>query len=251
MFEALGIDIVSLGWQIVAFVALIFLLNRMLFRPVRQTLDERAQRIRESMEESERIKEQVVRSGEEYQARIAEAQRQVQEILSQAHEQARQEREELLERARDESQQVLQDARVQLEIERRDMSRAARQQVAGLAVLAAGRLIGETLDAEKHQELVEKQIAAMEEPLKELDRSLKGLSPAQVGAVQVRSATALSEETQQALRARMVGYLGREVEMSFQVEPGLIGGFVLQIGDQVIDLSVARKLSDLCRELAT
>lgn len=250
MFEALGIDLVSLGFQIVAFVVLIILLNRMLFRPIRKTLDERAQHIQDSMEEAERIKEQAVRADEEYEARIAEAQRQVQEILGQAHEQARQEREELLERARQESEQVRQDTRVQLEIERRDMARAARQQVAGLAVLAAGRLVGETLDAEKHQELLEREIAAMEEPLQELDRALSRLSPAQVGAVQVHSATTLGEETQRALRARIAGYLGRELEMSFQVEPGLIGGFVLQIGDQLIDLSVARKLSDLFHELA-
>ncbi|MBN1484646.1 MAG: F0F1 ATP synthase subunit B [Chloroflexia bacterium] len=250
MFEALGIDIVSLAWQIVAFVALIFLLNRMLFKPIRKTLDERATHIQESMQEAERIKEQAVQADEQYQSRIQEAHQQAQEIMGQAREQARQEREGLLEQAQQDAQQYIRDARVQLEMEQRDMARAARQQVAGLAVLAAGRLIGETLDPEKHQELVEREIKALAEPLQELEQALRGLSDRQVGIVEVKSALELEESTQARIRSLVVQHVGHEVEMSFQTRSTLIGGFVLQIGDQVIDLSVVRKLGDLFREMS-
>jgi len=250
MFESLGIDWVSLLWQIVAFIGLIFLLNMLLYRPIRRTLDERARRIQESMEEAERIKQQAVQADEQYSARLGEAQAQAQRIADEAREAARREREQILEEAQKERDSLLQEARAQIELERRDAARETRRQVAGLAVLAASRLIGENLDTEKHRRLVEQHVAALEEPLEELRQAVAGLPPEKIGTAHVRSAVPLAEEAQAAIRARLAGALGREVPVVFGLDPRLLGGFVLQLGDQVVDLSVARKLNDLFRETA-
>lgn len=250
MFESLGIDWVSLLWQIVAFIGLIFLLNMLLYRPIRRTLDERARRIQESMEEAERAKQQAIRADEQYNARLGEAQTQAQCIVDEAREQARQERERILEEAQRERDSLLQETRAQIELERRDAAREARRQIAGLAVLAASRLIGENLDTEKHRRLVEQHIAALEEPLEELRQAVASVPTEKIGTAHVRSAVPLTEETQAAIRARLAGALGREVSVVFGTDPRLLGGFALQLGDQVIDLSVARKLSDLFRETA-
>jgi F-type H+-transporting ATPase subunit b len=249
MFESLGIDLVSLLWQIVAFGGLILLLNLLLFRPLRKTLDARAQRIQESIEEAERVKQQAVQADEEFKKRMEEAQRQGALLIDQGREQGRQEREKLLEEAQAKTQQFLQDARVQLDLERRDAARETRRQVAGLAVLAAGRLVGETLDSEKHRRLVEQYAAELDEPLAELRSALTGVSAGQVSAAQVRSAVPLAEDTQAALRTQLTRAMGREMAVAFAADPRLIGGFVLQVGDQVVDLSVARKLNDLFREM--
>lgn len=249
MFGSLGLDPVALGWQIVAFIGLIVLLNRLLFRPIRKTMDERARRIEASMEEAERVKQQAIRADQSYQARIEEAQQQAQSLAEESRGQARQEREKILEQARAEAQQLLQDARTQFEMERRDAARETRRQVAGLAVLAASRLIGENLDTEKNRRLIEQNLVALDQPLEELNLALASLPPEKILAAQVRSATPLPDETQTDLRARLLRALHREIPMAVTVEPRLIGGFVLQVGDQVIDLSVARKLGDLFDEL--
>jgi F-type H+-transporting ATPase subunit b len=250
MFEALGIDLVSLIWQIVAFAVLIFLLNRMLFRPIRKTLDERSERIRTSMEEAERVKQQVLRADEEYEARIEEANRESLEILGQAREEAREERERIVSEAEAEAQQRRADAQSQIELERRDMLRDARQQVAGLAVLAASRIIDENLDAERNRRLAEQHVADLNEPLNELNRALGSFAGATVTAVQVRSAMALAEDLQDQIRGRVTAIFGEDIEILFSTDPALMGGFILQVGDQVVDLSVVRKLNDLFRELA-
>lgn len=251
MFESLGIDLVSLIWQIVAFGVLIWLLNRLLFRPIRETLDERARRIRVSMEEAERIKHQAIQADEKYEERIEEAQRRAQGILEQARDEAREERDRILEQAQEEIQQRRKDARTQIEMERRDMAREARRQVAGLAVLTASRIIDETLDQEKQRRLAEQYVDRLDEPLQELGQVLADLPREQVGVVQVRSATTLSEETQQEIRHQVARSLGEDIPITFDTDPGLIGGFVLQVGDQVVDLSVSRKLNILFQELVT
>jgi F-type H+-transporting ATPase subunit b len=234
----------------VAFGGLILLLNMLLFKPIRRTLDERSRRIQESMEEAERVKQQAVRADEEYKTRVDQAQQQALRILDEKREAAHKEREAILEQAHNEAQQYLEDARVQFDLERRDAARETRRQVAGLAVLAAGRLIGETLDAEKHRRLVEQHVADLDQPLAELRAAVASLPVEKVGGAQVSSAVSLTEETQATIRVQLAKAMGREMTVAFTTDPKLIGGLVLQVGDQVVDLSVARKLNDLFRELA-
>jgi F-type H+-transporting ATPase subunit b len=250
MFDSLGIDLPTLLWQIVAFGGLILLLNMLLFKPIRRTLDERAQRVQESMEEAERTKQQAARADEEYKARVDQAQQQALRILDEKREAAQKERDGILEQARRDAQQFLQEARTQLELEQRDAVRETRRQVAGLAVLAAGRLIGESLDIDKHRRLVEQHVAELGQPLAELQTALAGVPVGKVAGAQVRSAVSLTDETQAAIRVQLTRALGRDLPVTFTTDSKLIGGLVLQVADQVVDLSVARKLSDLFRELA-
>ena len=52
------------------------------------------------------------------------------------------------------------------------------------------------------------------------------------------------------LVAGLSNKLGREVRLQASVDPAIIGGLVLQIGDRVIDASVATRLQQLRRQLA-
>ncbi len=53
--EALGINFGSFIWYLINFLILIFLLQRFLYRPVMNTLDQRQRVIRESLENAERV----------------------------------------------------------------------------------------------------------------------------------------------------------------------------------------------------
>jgi len=247
---ALGIDLVSFLWQLVAFIALIWILNRLLYRPIRRTLDERARRIRESMEKAEQAEERERQAEEAYRKRLEEAERQARAIADEAREQGRVEREKFLEQARAEAQRFLEDARLQLELERRDAARETRRRVAALTVLAAGRLIGESLDTPRHRSLIETYVDTLDRPLEELSQALAGIPAEEAPAVQVRSAVPLDQETQAEINTRLLRALGRELPVMYSTDPRLLGGLQVQVGDQVVDLSVLRKLNDLFRELA-
>ncbi len=58
-------------------------------------------------------------------------------------------------------------------------------------------------------------------------------------------ATEISEQAKEALRESVKSRVGQEVELGFEVNPDLIGGVMLQIGDKVIDLSVENQLLEL------
>ena len=65
----------------------------------------------------------------------------------------------------------------------------------------------------------------------------------------VRTAVALDDAQREAIRGRLAGQTGRTVELEAEVDPSIIGGAILQVGDQLIDGSTRRRLQRLRQEL--
>jgi F-type H+-transporting ATPase subunit delta len=67
--------------------------------------------------------------------------------------------------------------------------------------------------------------------------------------VQVRAAVALDEKQLQTLRDRLAALTGATPVLSVTTDPGLIGGLVVQVGDQRYDASVKSRLEQLRQRL--
>jgi F-type H+-transporting ATPase subunit delta len=65
------------------------------------------------------------------------------------------------------------------------------------------------------------------------------------------TAVAMEKNDQQRLSKQLSERLGKEVRLEVRVDRSIIGGMVLQIGDHLIDASVATRLQQLRRRLAT
>ena len=71
-----------------------------------------------------------------------------------------------------------------------------------------------------------------------------------IGRVYVRSAAALTDAQKETLEGKLLRDTGfQTLEMSYTVDPGLIGGMVISIGDRVVDDSLKSKLMSLERDL--
>jgi F-type H+-transporting ATPase subunit delta len=69
-------------------------------------------------------------------------------------------------------------------------------------------------------------------------------------AVTVRSAVPLDDAERAALRDRLARLAQAEPVVSYEVDPGLIGGLLVQVGDDVYDASVRNRLNTLRRQVA-
>jgi ATP synthase F1 delta subunit len=63
--------------------------------------------------------------------------------------------------------------------------------------------------------------------------------------VQITSAVALDEKTVQSIGARISERTGQKVELSSSVDPNLIGGIVLRVGNVILDASIRNRLNQL------
>lgn len=65
----------------------------------------------------------------------------------------------------------------------------------------------------------------------------------------VTSAVPVSDEVIEAIRQRLQEITGTQIEVSAQVDPSILGGFVAQVGDQQFDGSTATRLKTLRRRI--
>jgi F-type H+-transporting ATPase subunit delta len=68
--------------------------------------------------------------------------------------------------------------------------------------------------------------------------------------VEITSAIELDEDIVKQLGDRISEQTGRQVELSSRVEPDILGGIVVQVGNAVLDASVRNRLEQLRRQVA-
>jgi ATP synthase F1 delta subunit len=68
--------------------------------------------------------------------------------------------------------------------------------------------------------------------------------------VEVTSAIELDEETVRSIGDRIGEQTGRTVELSSKVDPDIIGGIVLRVGNSVLDASIRTRLNQLRKQVA-
>lgn len=69
-----------------------------------------------------------------------------------------------------------------------------------------------------------------------------------IRTISLRTATAISEETREALSLKLVHLLKAEIDLIEVIDPHLLGGFVVQMEDKRFDASIRAKLNKLDRQ---
>jgi F-type H+-transporting ATPase subunit b len=158
----LGIEPSILITQVVNFFILLGLLYLVAYKPVMRMLDERAKRIKESIEQSEAVKQQAAHAEEEVRKQIEVASKKAQEILGRAEKSGEDVRARAQEDAKKDAEGLLLKARQEIQAERDQAIQEIRSQFAELTILAAGKVIGETLDKRSHRDLIDKVLKESE-----------------------------------------------------------------------------------------
>jgi len=153
--ESLGINLGSLVAFIINFLLLLVLLTFVAYKPIVRMLDQRSAKIKESMDEAERIKQESARAEETVKAQIEAGRKEGQAIVAQASQMAERVKEEARAEARREAEALIAKARVEIERERQEGFDQLRREFVDLAILAAEKVINQSLDKKAHQRLIE------------------------------------------------------------------------------------------------
>jgi F-type H+-transporting ATPase subunit b len=149
-------------WTLVCFGITFFVLKRFAFGPIQRIIDERRQRIRQSLEEADRARDEARRLLEEHRALMNDARGQAEEILSEARRVGDAQRDRLREELEAERQRRIEDTRKQVETETRRALEQLRAEVAELTVIATSRVTGKVLDETDHRRLIDEAIGDLD-----------------------------------------------------------------------------------------
>lgn len=170
---------------------------------------------------------------------VADAQAQAGKVVQEASDRAASAGKEVKAAAEAEAAKAREAALVETELERNRILGDLRGQVASLAIAAANKLVGEALDEKKQRALLDEFFSGVKSgKVVVVDGGFKGES------AEVTSALPLTSDEQETVKK---SFDAKVVE--FKVDPGILGGLVVRIGDKIIDGSVAGKLEGLRQNL--
>lgn len=152
---ALGLNLPGLVAQLVNFGILIVVLRLFLFGPIQRVLDERKQKIEQGLKASEQAAQAAQTSEEEARRALEAARAEGRDLVVRAQETAARLREELEGQARRDAEALVERARAEIDRERQMAIQSLRSEFSDLTVRAAERIIGQSLDRQAHQRLID------------------------------------------------------------------------------------------------
>jgi F-type H+-transporting ATPase subunit b len=154
-FDAFGVDLPKLLFQVINFLLLLYLLNRFLFKPVLKLLDERESRIRKGLEDAEAAARDRELAQAEREAALDEARKEAQAMIARATKIADDSKAEILAEAKAQAEKATAKARDEITAEKERALAELRTHVAELALEAAGRLVRSEMNGPTQRKLVE------------------------------------------------------------------------------------------------
>lgn len=141
--------------QIISFLLVALLLHRFAYKPILRTLDERRQRVAESLANAEKIKQELARVEAARQEILQQANAQAEQLIQEARAAAARLQEQETQRAVAAAQQILDRAREAAAAERTRMLAELRREIGRLVVQTTAKVTGKILTPADHQRLVE------------------------------------------------------------------------------------------------
>lgn len=238
---ALGINLGYFIFQVLNFTIVLILLYAWAYKPIINGLETRKKKIAQGIEDARVAAE--ARANAEAEAR---------EIIAKAQTEANQKVREATERAEDAGKAVMaeaeataakarEDALEETAGERDRILADVRGQVAALAMAATQRLIGEALDEKRQHTLIDEFFSGVKSGRVVVlgDGNISGAS------AEVTSALPLTPQEQDVVKRDILSKTGSQATVTFRVDPSILGGLVIRVGDKVLDGSVAGQLESL------
>ena len=242
--EALGINLGLLIVQILAFIIVFLTLQAWVYKPLLNMMETRKKKIEQGMEDARVAAEARANAEKESAKIIADAQAKSAQVVNEANDRAAKAAQQVKANADQEIAKQRESALAEISMERGRILGDLRGQVAALAIAAAQKLVGESLDEKRQHVLLDEFFSGLKSgKVVVLDvADFKGES------AEVISALPLNAAEQDTVKKSILSKVGAQA-VSFRVDPSILGGLVITVGDKVLDGSVAGKLEGLRQSL--
>lgn len=231
--DRLGINPGFLLAQIVNFLIIALLLWFLIWKPMVRALEARRERIARGLEDARAAEQKLANAERDAQKLIDQRRTEANKLVEEARANAEAQVKALLEEARHEAEAIRTRARQEATEERDAMLEGVRTQVAQIAIAAAERVIGQSLDEKKAQGIVADFFAKAPAGIANLGES-----------VEVVSALPLTDAEKEQIKKQT-----KAKNLDFRVDPNILGGLILRSGDKVVDGSVRSSLGSLAAQM--
>ena len=244
--EKLGLNLGYFLFQVFNFTIVLILLYAWAYKPILKMLENRKHKIAQSMEDARVAAEARSNAEKEAAKIIGDAQAQASQLVRDATDRAEVAGREVKAAVEAEAAKAREAAVADAQVERDRILGDMRSQVAALAMAAAQKLIGETLDEKRQHALINDFFSGVKAGKVEV---LEGVSLSGASA-EVTSALPLTPEEMETVKKEILSKMGGQAAVTFRVDPSILGGLVVRVGGKVLDASVSGQLETLRQSLS-
>ena len=244
--DALGINLGYLLVQIFNFAIMFIVLRAWAYKPIVEMLENRRIALEQGMEDARVAAAARANAEKEAKKILAGAKTDASEVVREATVRAEAAGREIKAAVEAEAAKTREAALAEAETERDRMLSDLRSQIAALAMAATQKLVGETLDEQRQHALIAEFFSGVKAGKVVV---LKG--EAFTGdSAEITSALPLTPDEQNIIETDMLAQIGEQAAVAFRVDPAIMGGLVIRVGDKVLDNSVAGQLEELRQSLS-
>jgi F-type H+-transporting ATPase subunit b len=239
-------DIWTFLFQVINFLVLLFILKRVLYKPIREIIEKRRSLIQQRIEEAEKTKKEAQELKENYQNEMDKLHELKSQMLEKMNEEVEQERKSLIGRAEEEAARVIEKEKAVFDTEKARHEAELKDTAIEAVTLLATNLLKDVSDENLHKAIYEKLfmelqgIASHMAEIKEKDRPL---------TVDLITAYPLSEAEIRKFKEAIESLLSQSVHFNTIIDSSLIAGIKIKAHDMVYDLSLSGQIKKLALKL--
>ena len=239
--EGLGINLGYLLVQIFNFLIIATVIYLLILKPIVNLLNKRRAAVAQGLEDARVAAEARANAEKEAQEIVARAQTEANAKVREATERAEEAGKGVIVLANEDAEKIRGAAQDDARLERERALSEVRGQIAALAIAATQKLVGEALDEKRQHVLIQEFFSGVKAG------RVTVLESAAIsgGSAEVTSALPLTAGEKESVRSDILAKLGDSATVTFRVDPGIMGGLVVRVGDKVLDGSVAGQLEGL------
>lgn len=153
-----GVQPILLIAQVVNFLLLLFILKRFLYKPILKVLEERKQKIAESLKNAEEIDKKLEQITLEREERLKKASKEAESLLQEATKTAEKIVAEAHQKAALDNQRMMEKTQTQIQLEKAKLQQEMHAELVDLVAKALVKVTGEVTDEKSHKKMVERSL---------------------------------------------------------------------------------------------
>jgi len=148
----------TIFWTVLTFILLLLILRKFAWKPILKTLDDRENKIKVALYQAEQDQKESEQLLAEQKELLEKAKKESVQIINDSKKSADVARKELLEQARTEADHLLERAKLEIDLSKEAAIDEVKKYTTDIAILAAQKVVGETLSKDQHLNLIDKYV---------------------------------------------------------------------------------------------
>ncbi|HHT9110642.1 MAG TPA: F0F1 ATP synthase subunit delta [Candidatus Brocadiaceae bacterium] len=239
-------NIWTLIFQIINFVVLLYILRRILYKPIREIIEKRRGLIAKTVEDAEKTKIEALEIKEKHQEELKKLKELQNQILGQTREEALKDRNKLLSEAEKDAVKINEKEKALFDAEKKRIESELKNKTLEIVSVFASNVLKDISDEELHKAIFRKL-------LKESGKIISDISEIkekeEILKIYLVTAYPLPVDDVKTFQETLESRLAKKVKMNTTIDKTLIAGVRIKAYDMIYDSSLAGQINTLTIKL--